>query len=94
MPRKSGSGNPAEHIKLAIASIDHQIKELEAQREQLAKIVPGVSAAASARRRGRPASALAAVRSSKPKRVVSEATKRKLKAAAKARWARYRGEIE
>ncbi|MBO0857823.1 MAG: hypothetical protein J2P21_05090 [Chloracidobacterium sp.] len=94
MARKSGSGNPAEHIKLAIASIDHQIKELEAQREQLAKIVPGVSAAASARRRGRPASALAAVRSSKPKRVVSDATKRKLKAAAKARWARYRGEIE
>jgi hypothetical protein len=93
MPRKSGSGNPAEHIKLAIASIDHQIKELEAQREQLAKIVPGVTAA-SARRRGRPASALAAVRTSKPKRVVSEATKRKLKAAAKARWARYRGEIE
>jgi hypothetical protein len=93
MPRKSGNGNPAEHIKLAIASIDHQIKELEAQREQLAKIVPGVSAA-SARRRGRPASALVAVRSSKPKRVVSEATKRKLKAAAKARWARYRGEIE
>ncbi|HEU0185548.1 MAG TPA: hypothetical protein VFS27_09550 [Blastocatellia bacterium] len=93
MPRKSGNSNPAEHIKLAIASIDHQIKELEAQREQLAKIVPGI-AAASARRRGRPASALAAVRTSKPKRVVSEATKRKLKAAAKARWARYRGEID
>jgi hypothetical protein len=93
MPRKSGSGNPAEHIKAAIASIDSQIKELEAQREQLAKIVPGI-AAASARRRGRPASALVAVRTSKPKRVVSEATKRKLKAAAKARWARYRGEIE
>jgi len=93
MPRKSGSGNPAEHIKLAIASIDHQIKELEAQREQLAKIVPGISVA-SARRRGRPASALAAVRSSKPKRVVSDATKRKLKAAAKARWARYRGEAD
>ena len=93
MPRKSTSGNPAEHIKLAIASIDVQIKELTAQREQLAKVIPGV-AAASVRRRGRPASALAAVRSSKPKRVVSEATKRKLKAAAKARWARYRGEIE
>ena len=94
MPRKSGSGNnPAEHIKLAIASIDHQIKELEAQREQLAKIVPGITAA-SARRRGRPASALVAVRSVKPKRVVSDATKRKLKAAAKQRWARYRGEIE
>jgi hypothetical protein len=92
MPRKSASSNPAEHIKLAIASIDVQIKELTAQREQLAKVIPGV-AAASARRRGRPASALVTVRA-KPKRVVSEATKRKLKAAAKARWARYRGEIE
>lgn len=94
MPRKSANSSPTEHIKLAIASIDHQIKELTAQREQLAKIVPGIPAAAIARRRGRPASALAAVRTSKPKRVVSEATKRKLKAAAKARWARHRGEIE
>ncbi|MGH9752541.1 MAG: hypothetical protein ACREA2_07140 [Blastocatellia bacterium] len=93
MPRKSGSGNPAEHIKMAIATIDNQIKELTTQREQLAKIVPGITAA-SARRRGRPASALATVRSAKPKRVVSEATKRKLKAAAKARWARHRGEID
>ncbi len=92
MPKKSGS-NAAEHIKLAIADIDHQIKELETKREQLAKIVPGI-AAASARRRGRPVSALAAVRTTKPKRVVSEATKRKLKAAAKARWARYRGEAD
>jgi hypothetical protein len=92
MPRKSTSGNPAEHIKLAIASIDVQIKELTAQREQLAKVIPGV-AAASVRRRGRPSSALASVKA-KPKRVVSDATKRKLKAAAKARWARYRGEIE
>lgn len=93
MPRKSGSGNPAEHIKMAIASIDSQIKELTAKREQLAKIVPGMTAT-SAHRRGRPATALAAVRSSKPKRVVSDSTKRKLKAAAKARWARHRGEID
>jgi hypothetical protein len=93
MPRKTTSGNPAEHIKLAIASIDVQIKELTAQREQLAKVIPGVAAASAARRRGRPSSALASV-SAKPKRVVSDATKRKLKAAAKARWARYRGEIE
>jgi hypothetical protein len=92
MPRKSANSNPAEHIKAAIASIDNQIKELTAQREQLAKVIPGVTAAI-ARRRGRPSSALVAVKA-KPKRVVSEATKRKLKAAAKARWARYRGEIE
>jgi len=90
MPRKSGNGNPAELIKLAIAGLDTQIKDLTAQREQLAKMVPGV-AAASVRRRGRPLGALATV-SHKPKRVVSDATKRKLKAAAKARWARHRGE--
>jgi len=90
MPRKSGSGNPAELIKMAISGIDHQIKELTAQREQLAKMVPGV-AAASIRRRGRPLGALATV-NNKPKRVVSEATKRKLKAAAKARWAKHRAE--
>ncbi|MGE0130330.1 MAG: hypothetical protein AB7U82_19820 [Blastocatellales bacterium] len=90
MPRKSGNGNPAEHIKMAIAVIDSRIKELSDQREQLAKLVPGV-AAAGARRRGRPAGASAGA-SNKPKRVVSEATKKKLRAAAKARWARERGE--
>ncbi|MGH9938523.1 MAG: hypothetical protein ACREAM_19970 [Blastocatellia bacterium] len=90
MPRKSGSGNPAELIKMAIDGIDRQIKDLTAQREQLAKMVPGV-AAASVRRRGRPTGALATV-NNKPKRVVSESTKRKLKAAAKARWAKHRAE--
>jgi hypothetical protein len=49
------------------------------------------AAAVGVRRRGRPAGAIAAV-SHKSKRVVSEATKRKLRAAAKARWARERGE--
>lgn len=89
MPRKSGSSNPQEHIRMAIASIDRQIKDLTAQREQLAKIVPGI-ASASARRRGRPVGAAAT--GDKPKRVVSEATKKKLRAAAKARWAKERGE--
>lgn len=91
MPRKSGSGNPAEHIKMAIAVIDSRIKELAEQREQLAKLVPEVGVAGP-RRRGRPAGAAAT--SGKSKRVVSEATKRKLRAAAKARWARERGESE
>ncbi len=91
MPRKSGSGNPAEHIKMAIAVIDSRIKELTDQRKQLAKLIPDV-AVAGARRRGRPAGAAAAP--GKAKRVVSEATRRKLRAAAKARWARERGESE
>jgi hypothetical protein len=92
MPRKSGSGNPAELIKMAIAGLDDQIKELTDKREQLAKMIPGV-AAVGVRRRGRPAGVTAAS-GNKPKRVVSEATKKKLRAAAKARWARERGESE
>jgi hypothetical protein len=88
MPRKSGSNNPAELIKRAIAGIDSQIKELTQQREQLAKMIPGV-AGASAPRRGRPRASAAAA---KPKRQFSEATKKKLRAAAKARWAKARAE--
>ncbi len=89
MPRKSGSNNPADLIKMAIAGIDDQIKELTQQREQLAKMIPG-AAATSAPRRGRPPSVVAA--NEKPKRHFSEATRKKLRAAAKARWAKIREE--
>lgn len=89
MPIKSGSNNPAELIKLAIAGLDAQIKEWTGKREQLAKIV-SVAAAPSAARRGRPAGT--AAKAAKPKRVVSESTKKKLRAAAKARWAKIRAE--
>jgi hypothetical protein len=92
MPRKSGSGDPAELIKMAISSLDAQIKDLTVKREQLAKMVTEV-ATAGVRRRGRPPG-ISATLSGKPKRVVSEATRRKLRAAAKARWARERGEAE
>ncbi len=92
MPTKSGSNNPADLIKLAIAGLDAQIKEWTGKREQLAKMVSGV-AASSAARRGRPAGTAAkTAKSAKPKRVVSEATKKKLRAAAKARWAKIRAE--
>lgn len=88
------SSNPAELIKMATTSIDNQIKELRQQREQLAKMVPGVAGAA-APRRGRPqgsTSKASASASKKPKRVVSAATRKKLKEAAKARWAKIRQE--
>jgi hypothetical protein len=88
MPKKSGSSNPAELIKMAIASIDAEIKELTGKRAQLSKMVTG-AAASPAARRGRPVKAAA---KAKPKRVVSEATRRKLRAAAKARWAKLREE--
>ena len=91
MPKKSESGSPVDLIKMAIVGLDVQIKEWTDKREQLAKLIDG-AAAVGVRRRGRPAGAALAAVSHKPKRVVSEATKRKLRAAAKARWARERGE--
>jgi hypothetical protein len=90
MPKKSENGSPSDLIKMAIDGIDVQIKEWTDKREQLAKLITGV-AISGVRRRGRPAGSGGSA-SNKPKRVVSEATKRKLRAAAKARWARERGE--
>ena len=99
MPRPKGSGNRSELVQLALAGIDAQILQLQSQidaltdkRKQLAK--PGVSASASASvvSKGRKAAASVAGKAPKKKRVVSAATRRKLKEAAKARWARQRGE--
>src|SRR5262249_4679637 len=95
MPKKSGSGDPADLIRMAIARIDDQIGELSAQRAQLVRMVSLDGDGAAARRRGRPPAAKAAATPAGParkKRKVSAATKAKLKAAAKARWARYRAE--
>jgi hypothetical protein len=89
MPRPKGSGNRSELVQLAIIGIDTQIQQLQAQiaeltekRKQLAGggavAVKGASSAEGATK----------------KRVVSAATKRKLKEAAKARWARVRAEKE
>jgi hypothetical protein len=91
MPKKSGSGDPSELIRMAISRIDDQIGELTAQRAQLEKMVSGGVDVPAARRRGRPPLAVKAVTGRK-KRKVSPATKAKLKAAAKARWARYRAD--
>ena len=95
MPRPKGSGNRSELIQLAIAGIDAQIQQHEAQiqalsdkRKQLAKT--GSTASAAVASGTRKAAAVSAA--PKKKRVVSAATRRKLKEAAKARWARERGE--
>jgi hypothetical protein len=93
MPKKSGSGDPADLIRMAIERIDDQIGELTAQRSQLVTMVSGGVNGAVVRRRGRPPAAKAiAAPATRKKRKVSAATKAKLKAAAKARWARYRAE--
>lgn len=95
MPKKSGSGDPSELIRMAISRIDDQIGELSAQRAQLERMVSGSVEGAPVRRRGRPPLATKAVGvtpTGRKKRKVSPATKAKLKAAAKARWARYRAD--
>ncbi|MBO0721248.1 MAG: hypothetical protein J2P41_10515 [Blastocatellia bacterium] len=96
MPRPKGGSSRSELVRLAIAGIDAQIQELMDKRKEFAKMAPGaagsgpaVAAAASVSRvvvtgtKAAPA---------KKKRVVSAATRKKLKEAAKARWARVRAE--
>lgn len=100
MPRPKGSGNKSELVQLALAGIDAQIQQLQSQiealeekRKQLAK--SGNLAAASAPApsgKGRKPAIEDANEEPKKKRFVSPATRKKLKEAAKARWARERGE--
>lgn len=100
MPRPKGSGNKnkSELIELALAGIDAQISQLQAQiqalvdkRKQIAK--PGTASAATASATIKVRKGAASV-TAKKKRVVSPATRKKLKEAAKARWARERSEEE
>jgi hypothetical protein len=100
MPRPKGSGNRSEFVEFALAGIDAQIQQLQLQidtltdkRKQLAKSGSGGSvASASVVSKGRKAAAVVAGDQPKKKRVVSAATRKKLKEAAKARWAKARGE--
>lgn len=91
MPRPKGSGNRSELVELAIAGIDAQIQQLEARIKELAdkrKELSKGTAVASAKVSKAPAAGATA----RKKRVVSAATRKKLKEAAKARWAKARGE--
>lgn len=98
MAKKTGGGNASDLIRQVIAELDAQIKELSEKRTQLARMVSDAPAApvAGRRRRGRPRGTVAkpakAGKAGKKKRVFSAETKAKLKAAAKARWARFRAE--
>lgn len=90
MPRPKGSGNRSELVQLALAGIDAQIQQLEAQIQELTdkkkQLAKGNSPVASK------AVKVSANAPAKKKRTVSAATRKKLKEAAKARWARERGE--
>ncbi|MEK7833547.1 MAG: hypothetical protein AAB401_20830 [Acidobacteriota bacterium] len=96
MPRSQSSGNRSEFVQFAIAGIDAQIQQLQSQieeltdkRKQLAK--DGNVASAKVAAKGAKAAAGAAP---KKKRVVSAITKKRLRDAAKARWAKVRAEKE
>lgn len=84
MPRTTSTDH-GELVRLAIAGIDAQLRELEEKRSALLRLV------AVGRRAGTPKAA-AIGESRQKKRVFSAATKRRLSIAAKRRWARARAE--
>ena len=90
MPRPKGSGNRSELVQLAIVGIDTQIQQLQAQIAELTEKRKQLSKGGGAVAAVKGTSATEGAK----KRVVSAATKRKLKEAAKARWAKVRAEKE
>src|SRR5262245_27148368 len=97
MPRPKVGSSRSDLIRLAIAGIDAQIENLTEKKRELARAIPGVAYSAAPAAPTRPARKLAAMTSAtaspaKKKRKVSPATRKKLKEAAKARWARIRAE--
>jgi len=93
MPRgrkRSTSISQAEVARLALTGIDIQIQELQQKRDQLAKRIPGGGGNSPAARSTASVKASTA-KPAKQRRPVSAATRRKLKAAAKKRWARIKG---
>jgi hypothetical protein len=107
-PKGSGNKNRSELVQLALAGIDAQIQQFQNQidlltdkRRQISRSDTGstgaTGAVVSSGRKAAKKSAKAAGKEAgkaagKKKRVVSAATRKKLKEAAKARWARQRGE--
>ena len=96
MPRPKGGSSRSELVRLAIAGIDAQIQELMDKRKQFAKLAPGATGSAPTVGAAATVSRVAVTGTkaapAKKKRVVSAATRKKLKEAAKARWARVRAE--
>lgn len=88
MPKPKGSGSHSELVQLALVGIDTQIQQLHAQIAELTEKRKQLAGGGTVAAKG--ASAAEGVK----KRVVSAATKRKLKEAAKARWAKVRAEKE
>jgi hypothetical protein len=91
MPTNKGGQDQSELVKLAIVGIDVQIRELQEKRAQLVQMASGAAAAPKVAAAGAPAAKAA---KAGKKRVFSEATRNKLKRAAKRRWARQRAEAK
>jgi hypothetical protein len=77
----------AELVRLAIAGIDAQIKELEAKKAGLAKLAGGRSAAVAAPAAAAPKAAKATRKKRGKRGPMSPEAKAKLAAVAKKRWA-------
>jgi hypothetical protein len=97
MPRPRGGSGRSELVRLAIVGIDAQIQDLMDKREQLAKLASGAVTVAPEVHTNGGVTRVAVTRSEvvpakKKKRVVSAETRKKLKKAAKARWAKARAE--
>ncbi|NBO64027.1 MAG: hypothetical protein EBU88_04120 [Acidobacteria bacterium] len=97
MAKTSSDTNRNELVELALAGIEAQIKDLSEKREELRRMLEsgGTAAprrAAKAGKAGRTSKAAKAAENGEPtgrkKRVFSPATRKKLREAAKARWAR------
>jgi len=91
--RRTGTSQ-AELVSYALAGIDAQIQELQQKRAQLAGKAAGTTGATA---RGRATRDTASVKAksaqpAKARRKVSASTRRKLKEAAKRRWAREKGD--
>ncbi|MFZ4985168.1 MAG: hypothetical protein ACOYLF_06880 [Blastocatellia bacterium] len=88
MAKSSGDTNKLELVQLALAGIDAQIKDLTEKREELKKLIGPVAVVASKRAVKVKKAVVKAAPEAKKKRVFSSATRKKLREAAKARWAR------
>ena len=87
MAKSSGDTNKNELVELALAGIEAQIKDLTEKKEELKKLL-GQRAAVAKKRAGGCEAATKDTASAKRKRVFTPATRKKLREAAKARWAR------
>ncbi len=92
MPRGRPASAQTELVKLALEGLDAKIQALQEQRAKLAKMTSGGGGGKAKARAARTTASVKASAAQPAKREVSAATRRKLKAAAKKRWAKIRAD--